>query len=175
VVVSSGQTAQWHVGDKYPIPTTLSTGSSQLANPLSGYVAQIQMVDLGVVIKVKPDLHGDGDISMDVHAEFQALGTLTLNTVPEILNRQFEGSVRLRTGEWAILAGLDTQSTSVTKNGIAGLSEIPTVGDLFSDMNKTQIRSQTLMVLKPHPLSETAITDRQPVYIGGEYGRKVLL
>jgi general secretion pathway protein D len=175
VVVSSGQTAQWHVGDKYPFPTTLSTGTAQLANPIAGFLPQIQMVDLGVVIKVKPEMHADGDISMDVHAEYQALGTQTFNTVPEILNRQFEGSVRLHTGEWAILAGLDSQTTTVTRNGIAGLSDIPAIGDLFTDINKTQQRSQTLVVLKPHPLSETATTDRQPVYLGGGYGRKVLL
>ncbi|MFZ0591285.1 MAG: hypothetical protein WAM39_12430 [Bryobacteraceae bacterium] len=175
VVVSSGQTAQWHVGDKYPLATSLSLGTAQLANPIAGFLPQIQMVDLGVVIKAKPEMHADGDISMDVHAEYQALGPLTFNTVPEILNSQFEGSVRLHTGEWAILAGLDSQTTSVTRNGIAGLSDIPAIGDLFTDINKTQQRSQTLIVLKPHTLSETVVTDRKPVYLGGEYGRKVLL
>ena len=175
VVVSSGQTAQFHVGDKYPIASTLSSGSSVVGNPLATYVAQIQMVDLGLLVKVKADLHGEGDISMDVHAEYQALGTQTLNTVPTILNRQFEGSVRLHEGEWAILAGLDTQSNTVSKNGIAGLSEIPAVGDLFADINKTQLNSRTLMVLKPHPLSEVPFVDQAPVYLGGEYGLKVLL
>jgi general secretion pathway protein D len=175
VVVSSGETAQFHVGDKYPVASTLSSGSAVVGNPLATYVAQIQMVDLGIVLKVKPDLYGDGDISMDVHAEYQALGGQTFNTVPTILDRQFEGSVRLRAGEWAILAGLDQQSVTVTKNGIAGLSDIPAIGNLFSEINKTQANSQTLMVLKPHALSEVPIVDRNPVYIGGEYGLKVLL
>ena len=84
VVVSSGETAQFHVGDKYPVASTLSSGSAVVGNPLATYVAEIQMVDLGIVLKVKPDLHGDGDISMDVHAEYLALGGQTFNTVPTL-------------------------------------------------------------------------------------------
>lgn len=175
VVVSSGQTAQWHVGDKFPIATTLSNGTSAIGNPLATYVANIQMVDLGLVLKVKPDLHPDGDVSMDLHAEYQALGSQTFNTVPSILNRQFEGSVRLHEGEWAILAGLNTQSSVRSKTGIAGLSRIPVAGDLFSEINKTQSGSRTLVVVKPHPLSMLPVEDKTPVFIGGEYGRKVLL
>ncbi|HXE12221.1 MAG TPA: type II and III secretion system protein [Bryobacteraceae bacterium] len=175
VVVSSGQTAQWHVGDKFPIATTLSNGAQAIGNPLATYVANIQMVDLGLLLKVKPDLHPDGDISMDLHAEYQALGSQTYNTVPSILNRQFEGSVRLHEGEWAILAGLNTQSSVRTKTGIAGLSSIPLVGNLFSEINKTQTGSHTLVVVKPHPLSLLPVEDKTPVYVGGEYGRKVLL
>ena len=63
----------------------------------------------------------------------------------------------------------------MTKSGIAGLAEIPVIGNLFSEINKTQANSQTLMVLKPHALSELPVEDRNPVYLGSEYGLKVLL
>lgn len=175
LVVSSGQTAQMHVGDKFPIATSLYTGASQLQNPFYGPLPQIQQVDLGILIKVKPELHPDGDISMDIHAEYQALGARTFNTVPEILVRQFEGNVRLHKGDVAILAGLNTQTSGVTKTGVVGLSQIPAVGDLFSDVNRTHANSQTLMVVKPHPVRDIE-TPVQPEYdFGGQYGRKVML
>jgi general secretion pathway protein D len=175
VVVSSGETAQMHVGDKFPIATMLYTGASQLPNANYGPLPQIQQVDLGILIKVKPRLHADGDISMDIRAEYQALGTRTFNTVPEILERQFEGNVRLHKGDVAILAGLDTQTNSVTRTGLAGLSQIPKVGDLFTDVNRTQANSQTFLVVKPHPLSEFPVLEQESYDVGGQNGRKVLL
>jgi general secretion pathway protein D len=175
LVVSSGQTAQMHVGDKFPIAQTLYTGASQLPNPFYGPLPQIQQVDLGIVIKVKPALHADGDISMDIHAEYQALGTRTFNTVPEILVRQFEGNVRLHKGDVAILAGLNTQTSSVTRSGLAGLSEIPAVGNLFTDVNRTHANSQTLMVVKPHPIRDLEMPLLPAYDFGGQYGRKVML
>jgi general secretion pathway protein D len=175
VVVSSGETAQMHVGDKFPIATMLYTGASQLPNPSFGPLPQIQQVDLGILIKVKPQLHADGDISMDIHAEYQALGTRTFNTVPEILQRQFEGNVRLHKGDVAVLAGLDTQTSSVTKTGLVGLSQIPKVGDLFTDVNRSHENSQTLLVVKPHPIRAFPVLEQAAYDVGGQYGRKVLL
>jgi general secretion pathway protein D len=175
IVVSSGETAQMHVGDKFPIATMLYTGASQLPNPSYGPLPQIQQVDLGILIKVKPRLHADGDISMDIHAEYQALGTRTFNTVPEILERQFEGNVRLHKGDMAVLAGLDTQTSSVTKTGLVGLSQIPKVGDLFTDVNRSHANSQTFLVVKPHPIRDFPVIEQDPYDMGGQYGRKVLL
>jgi general secretion pathway protein D len=175
VVVSAGETAQMHVGDKYPVAQSLYTGSSQFDKALYGPPPQIQMVDLGILVKVKPELHADGDITMEVHAEYQALGTRTLNTVPEILNRQFDGTVRLRSGELAVVAGLDSQTSSVSKNGVAGLSEIPSAGELFAVTTRTHANSKLLMLIEPHPTRDSPLTDQASYYVGGEYGRKVLL
>jgi general secretion pathway protein D len=112
---------------------------------------------------------------MDIHAEYQALGTLVFNTVPEILNRQFEGSVRLHSDQLAILAGLDTQTSSVSRNGIVGLSQIPYIGDLFSDVNRSHADSRTILVVKPHPTRDLPYIDPPPYYVGSASGRKVLL
>lgn len=175
VVVSSGETAQMHVGDKFPIATMLYTGAAQLPNPSYGPLPQIQQVDLGILIKVKPQLHASGDISMLIHAEYQALGSRTFNTVPEILERQFEGNVRLHKGDIAVLAGLETQTSSVTRTGLVGLSEIPKVGDLFTDVNRTHLNSQTVLVVKPRPIRDSPPLEQDPFDVGGQYGRKVLL
>jgi len=43
------QTANLHIGDKFPIATSLYTGASQLPSPLYAPAPEIQQVDLGVV------------------------------------------------------------------------------------------------------------------------------
>jgi general secretion pathway protein D len=177
VVVSSGEVASFHVGDKYPIATSLYSGASQAFGSAALYnpPPQIQTVDLGVVLKLKPILYGDGDISLDVEAQYTALGSITINTVPEILQREFKGTVRLRSSQWAVLAGLDTQSSTSTRTGFAGLSEIPVVRDLFSDVNQTHNNSQTLVLLKPRPTRDEVVLEGKSYYVGGQSGNKVLL
>jgi general secretion pathway protein D len=176
-VASSGQVADFHVGDKYPIATTLYAGAAQspAGNALYNPPAQIQMVDLGVVLKIKPVLHGDGDVSLEIEAEYQALGPTSINTIPEILERQFKGTVRLRAGQWAILAGLDTQSSTSTRNGFPGVSEIPVLRDLVTDLDKSHENSQTLVLVKPRATRAEVAISGPSYYVGSESGNKVLL
>ena len=86
---------------------------------------QISFVDLGLVLKLTPKVNGDGEIAINVEAAYKALGTETFNTVPAVLDREFKGSIMVREGEMAVIAGLDSNTQSVNRNGLIGLSQIP--------------------------------------------------
>jgi general secretion pathway protein D len=150
VVVADGQTANLHVGDKYPIPQSLYSGFQQsggasLYNP----IGQVTLEDLGLVLKLIPRVNGDGDISLEVEAEYKALGTQTLETVPSITQREFKGTVRLREGEWAILAGMDETDQTRSKSGIIGLAQIPGLDQVLGEHTYDKTISNTLIVIKP--------------------------
>ena len=85
-----------------------------------------------------------------VDAEFKTLGSGSVNGIPVISNQQYQGKVRLKEGEWAVIAGLVTTNDSETPTGIAGLSSIPVFGHLFTHQTHEKDRSETLIVLKPH-------------------------
>lgn len=177
VVVSDGQTANLHIGEKYPIPTTLYTGptsgqSASIYNP----VGQVTLQDLGVILKLTPRINREGNISLDVEASLNSLGTQTFNTVPAIAERTFKGNVNVREGEWAIIAGLNTQSQSRTRNGIAGLSDVPIMNQLFSENNRDLAMSDTLLVIKPH-ITRTPVTWHisPEFYLGSTRGDRVVL
>jgi len=148
VVVDNGQTAEMHVGDKYPIAQQLYTGIQQqgaLYNP----VGQVTLEDLGLVLKMVPHVDGDGDVALDVEAQYKSLGTLTINTVPSIDQREFKGSVVMREGQWAVLAGIDESTHSVTRNGIPGLAQIPWIEQILSENTRDDKTENTLIVIKP--------------------------
>jgi general secretion pathway protein D len=176
-----GQPASVHFGVKYPIPQTLYTGFAQSAsasNSASLYnpLPQIEQEDLGLALKMTPHVNGEGDVAIDVEAEFKSLGTIVFNTVPSIDQRKFAGNVILREGEWAVLAGLDQNSINRSRNGLAGLSDIPGVNQLLSENTRDKASSQTLILIKPHvtrlPISATI----SPQYLVGPVrGFKVLL
>ncbi|MBV9781731.1 MAG: hypothetical protein JOY62_17345 [Acidobacteriaceae bacterium] len=150
VVVDNGQAANFHVGDKYPIPQSLytgfqQTGSSALYNP----IGEVTMEDLGLVLKLTPRVNGDSEVSLDVEAQFKALGSQKLNTVPTINQREFKGGVVLREGEWAVLAGIDEDTHTVTRNGLPGISQIPGLNQLLSENTREDKTEKTLLVIKP--------------------------
>jgi general secretion pathway protein D len=172
-----GVPANLHIGEKYPIPQTLYSGAAKqggasLYNP----IGQITLEDLGLVLKMTPRVNGDGDVALDLEAEFKALGTQTFNTVPAISQRKFAGSVNLREDEWAVIAGLQQNSTSVSRQGLAGIVNVPGLNQALSDNNRSRSSSNTLIVIKPRVLRLPASPALSPQYLlGTSRGPRVAL
>lgn len=176
VVVGDRQTANLHVGDKFPIPQSLNTGFQQAGGSIYNPLGEVTLEDLGLVLKVTPHVHGDGDVGLDIEAEFKALGTQTIDTVPSISQRQFKGSVMLREGQWAVLAGIDENTSTVTRNGIVGLSQIPGLNQVLGENTRDNKSENTLIVLKPTITRLPMSSFISPQYlIGPILGARVLL
>ena len=150
VVVMDGQTANFHIGDRYPIPQTLYTGYQQTSGAsIYNPVGQVTLEDLGIILKMAPRVHSDGEISIDLEGDLKSLGSQSIDSVPEISERQFKGMVRLREGEWAVITGLDSTTQSRTRNGLPVLSQIPFFAQLLSENTRDKLVSNTLLVIKP--------------------------
>jgi general secretion pathway protein D len=142
-----GTQAAFHVGDKYPIITGTyfaGTGNDAFAAP-----PIFNFEDLGLVLKLTPRVHGADEVSLAIESEFKVLSGETLNGIPVISNRRFNSTVRLKTGEWAIVAGVVNSTEARTLSGIAGLSSIPILGPLTSEHGRDKNDNQVLLVLKP--------------------------
>ena len=174
-VVSNGQTTDLHIGDKFPIAQALYTGVSQLPNAAYAPPPQIEQVELGIVLKMTPHLHGDGSISIDLEAAYKALGTLTFNTVPEILQRELKGTVDLGQGEWAIVGGLETETRTITRNGLAAVTNIPPLSEIFGSIDRSHENSQTLLVIKPHVIAGKLQLEGAELFMGSAAGSRVLI
>ena len=175
VVVSDGQTASLHIGDKYPIPSTLYTGFQQSSASIYNPIGQITLEDLGLLLKLTPRVNGDGDVSLDVEANIKALGSKTYNTVPAISEREFKGSVTMREGQWAVIAGLDEETQDVTRSGLAGLAQIPGLNHILSENTRDRQSSKTLLVIKPRVTRLPMSGWISPQYfIGTSRGERVL-
>lgn len=162
IVTLDGQPATLHIGDRYPVTTSSFSGAGGgVGFQNGGFAPTIQFEDLGLMLKVTPAVHENYEVTLDVDAEFKTLGSGGINGIPVIDNRSYQGKVRLKDGEWAVIAGLVTTSDSETPTGIAGLMSLPWIGRLFSHQTHVKESTQTLIVLKPHlvalPAWETAL------------------
>lgn len=150
VAVGDGQTASLHVGDKYPIPQSIYTGASQSSLPgVYNPIGNVTLEDLGIVLKLSPHITGSGDVSLDLEADYKALSGVTYNTVPAVSERVFKGSVRIPENDYAIIAGLTDDESSINKSGLPGLSQIPGIDQVLAENQRTRSSSDTLLLIEP--------------------------
>jgi type II secretory pathway component GspD/PulD (secretin) len=166
-----GQPASLHVGDKYPIMSQNYSGAIQGSG--QGYTPPptFNFEDLGLVLKVTPRIHGDGEVSLEVESEFKVLTGKAANGIPVISNRKLNCKVRLKDGEWAVVAGLISSTEARTLSGIAGLAGVPVLGPLLSQHGRDKNTSTTLLVIKPRVINPPASDEPAPAFWVGSESR----
>jgi general secretion pathway protein D len=145
-----GLPATLHVGDRYPVMTSgyfgqIPATGGQVYTPPPSFTFE----DLGVSVKVTPHIHDMDDVSLDLDTEFKVLGNGSLNGIPVISNRKVTSNVRLREGEWGVVAGLMSSSEARTIHGLAGISAIPVLGQLLQQHSKDVSTTEVLLIIKP--------------------------
>ncbi len=165
-----GEAGSLHVGDKYPILSVgyfgaSNTGGQKVFTPPPTF----NFEDLGLVVKVTPHVHGMEEMSLDIEAEFKVLSGDSLDGIPVIANRKFQSKVRLKEGQWAVLAGLMSSTEARTVTAIPGLSALPVIGRLMRQNSKSRENRDVLIVFKPRLLSlpATEIVTRE-IFVGSE-------
>jgi general secretion pathway protein D len=174
IVTLDGQAATLHVGERYPLVTATYSGGStnQIGTGLaSGLSAPptINFEDLGLVLKVTPSVHDQGEVTLDIESEFKVLGATDANGNPAISSRKYTGKVRLRMDESAVVAGLIGSSDSDSISGIAGVASIPWLGRILRTNNLNKSSDEVLLVLRPHLLSMPPWEfSTSPIWVGTE-------
>jgi general secretion pathway protein D len=150
-----GQAATFHVGERYPIVTSQFAGQTSTSASTQTYSPPpvFQYQDLGVQLKITPRINGMGDITLAVETSYQLLTGSAVNGIPIIGRRQLTSQVRLREGEWAVVAGLLNPSESKAVSGFLGLAQIPVLGNLFKQTTTEKDDTHILIAIKPHLLS----------------------
>ena len=170
IVSIDGQPATLHIGDRYPIITSQYVGSTAgTTGTVYAPPPTITFEDLGLVLKITPTVHGEGEVSLDVDAEYKLLGAGSSNGIPVVSNRKFQGKVRLQDGQWAVIAGLMQESNGETRTGIAGLAELPWIGRFLRNNTISHNSAQLVIVLKPRLLDLPPWEDVNPtLWVGSD-------
>ena len=168
VTALDGQVASLKVGERYPIITSAYIGPTGTGQN-TGIPPAVQFQDLGLILKMTPTVQSNGEITLDLDAEQNALNGAANNGIPVITSRHFQGMTRLVDGESAVVAGLMQSSINENVSGFPGLSRIPLLGRLFSTTTKTELVGQTLIVVTPHLVSLPPWESPSPVlWVGTE-------
>src|SRR5579862_9475218 len=153
-----GTDATFHLGERYPILNASYApiyNSPQISQVLGNqtYVPPFPSVsyeDLGLELKAKPVAHGNGEISMTLQMQLRSLTGQSANGVPVIANSEYHGSIRLRDGEPAVVAGEITTNDERSMEGLPIASEIPGLDLAFADNTRMKEDDELLIMITPH-------------------------
>jgi hypothetical protein len=162
-----GQPASIHIGERFPIVTAKEI----LANPADApsLPPSFNFEDLGLAIKATPRVHGVEEMTLTLETTFKALTGEFVDEIPVLANRVYTTEVRVRSGEWTVIAGLMSASEARTISGLAGIARIPVVGPLLSQNTRDRSDRQVLLLIRPRLLSLPAgETPTRPLPTGSE-------
>ncbi len=149
-----GQPSTFHAGEKYPIITSGFAGTpAQTGGTLYTPPPAFTFEDLGVEVKITPHIHGMDDMTLGLETSYELLTGDSVNSLPVIGRRAINSQIRLRGDEWAVVAGLMSQSDSKTVSGFWGLAQIPLLGNLFKQASTDKENTNVLIAIRPHLLS----------------------
>jgi len=106
--------------------------------------------DLGLSLKAKPVIHGDREVSLTLELQVRSLTGQSANGVPYISNQEYKGSIRLRDGEPAVVAGEITTNDQRSMSGIPWIASIPGLNQVVSDNSRMKEDDELLIMITPH-------------------------
>lgn len=142
VAVTNGETGKILVGSQYPIQT--STGG------LTG-TSQVQFLQIGVQLQIKPSIGADGSILTELITTYsQITGLEPVTQYPIVGTRTVESHFRVQDGEPIILAGLYSDVTADTVRAVPGLVRVPILGGIFRNRVTSETKDQIVFAIRPH-------------------------
>lgn len=147
VVVRNNAEATLNVGSRIPI-SSVSFNPNGGGN--GGTVSQVQYLDTGTILKVRPRVTRDGIVFLDIVQEVSSPGgNPDPNGNVRINTRRLKTEAAIQSGETVMLAGLIQDGVNRGSSGIPVLSRLPLVGGLFGTQTTSQSRSEVIVLITP--------------------------
>ena len=144
VLVIQNEAAEISVGSQLPVIKVIK---SDIENTQS-----VEWKDVGIVLKVTPNVTSDGRVFMKVKIEKSARGVdvnTTEGTMFSIERRVAETKVLVGDGETSVIGGIFQQTESDSGDGVPGLSKLPFIGWLFKSKSSSNNRTELMIFLTP--------------------------
>jgi len=171
LMVLNNQEAFINVGTQVPTATSTTSNTSGATATGALVTTQIQTVDTGVTLKIKPRVNAGGLVIMDVEQEVKdafTTNTSNLNS-PSIAQRKITSVISVQSGETIVLGGLITYKRTRTGSGVPFLSKLPWVGWLFSKTTKDLQRTELVVLITPRVVQNRL----DSAFITTEFKRKL--
>lgn len=140
-----------------------NTESSGIGNPIQNQEISFTPFFSGIALDVTPQINDKEEVTLHIHPSItrveDQLKEFTINgkagSLPMALNtvRESDSIIKAKNGQIVVIGGLMQETKKESKRGIAMLSQIPYLGNLFRvNKGKTQ-KSELVILLKPTVIS----------------------
>ncbi len=144
LVVLDNEEAKIVSGKNVPVPTGQTNTSGGTSNPFT----TIDRKDVGLTLRVKPQIGENGTIRMTVFQENSNVES-TSNDGPTTTKSSLETSVVVDDGTLLVLGGLIQEDNRLNKAKVPLLGDLPLLGSLFRSEDRTRRKSNLMIFLRP--------------------------
>jgi type IV pilus assembly protein PilQ len=130
--------------------TIINTGAGGAAGAAS---AATEKIETGIILVVTPQVSSDGFVLLDMSTKSsQADFARTVDQIPTEITREANSHILVKSGETIVLGGIYRDTFAETRTGIPFLKDVPGIGWLFRNFNKSDRREDLLVFLTPRIL-----------------------
>jgi len=166
LMVRNNADARINVGEQIPIQSQSFIGG---VNDTGSRLGTTQFLNTGVILEVTPRVNPGGLVYLVVSQEISSPGDPGDGNVnPPINTRQISTEVAVQSGQTVVLGGLISETRTESRSGVPFLQRIPGLGALFRSTTDNISRSETLVLITPTVVENTAQLQRA----SDEFGRK---
>jgi type IV pilus assembly protein PilQ len=117
-------------------------------------VPAVAFKDAVLKLTVTPQITPDDKINMKLEVKKDQVGVI-FNGVPSIDTQRVKTEVLVDNGETAVLGGIYQQTENITVEKVPFFGDLPYLGNLFKNTNRTNNKSELLIFITPKILDET--------------------
>jgi type II secretory pathway component GspD/PulD (secretin) len=137
---------------------------------LTGQIFQsVDRQNVGITLDIVPQITEGGYIKLDVYEEVSAVILSTINNPlgPTTTIRSASTTVTVQNHRTTVIGGLLADEVDITKQGVPYLSNIPVLGNFFTNRQRNGQKTDLLVFLTPHvilnreDLRELSLDERQ--------------
>jgi general secretion pathway protein D len=141
VLVVNKQRAEIQLGNRLGFQTISQNSTST--------TQQVQFIDVGTLLRLRPFISSDGVIRMEIHPE-RSSGEIDLNGVPQTSGTQLTTNIMIPDGATLVIGGLIDNEVEHQRSGIPLLDRLPWIGMLFRETTDKVTRKELIVLLTPH-------------------------
>lgn len=150
ILTSDNKEAEINVGENVPFQ-----GSSSVSTGIQ--TTSIERKDIGINLKIKPQISEGDYIRMDINQEISAVKDSRGQAIDLVTTkRSAKTSIVVKDKETVVIGGLiqDTEEETVSKVPLLG--DIPLLGYLFKTKSKARKKTNLMILLTPHIVKDAA-------------------
>jgi general secretion pathway protein D len=155
LVTTDNKSANISIADEIPIQSTTLT-SAGAANPVTQSTVEYRSV--GIKLDIIPKINSDNFVNLKLSQEISSLGP-EINSQPSFSTRLLNTEVVLKDNQVLVMGGLMRTDSIVSNEGIPLLKDIPYLGKLFGTDTETKKKTELMLFITPHIISNSEDSD----------------
>jgi len=157
LVTMDNKEAEIVVGQNVPFLTGsfsgTGTGGSNPSNPFT----TIKRQDVGLTLKIKPQINEGNAIKLDVEQEVSSLSPSTVGADLITNKRSIKTTVMVEDGGIVVLGGLIEEKLREDEQRVPFLGDIPILGLLFRYNKTTKVKTNLMVFIHPQIMKDDAM------------------